>query len=438
MSASAAAVVSALASARRGAQLYPPSHPAHAAAMESLVAVVYAAAMEGSLVLNWFQGRLYHDSIVIGSEVTGAQAIAEAFEDRRIESLAFDPSFDAEAAAGLVEVLSLRPDATFDVEAELASRNITSVRVSTLLDDDDDERAERERQRQADRALYQRALVALRNLQQRFAESGSGDLGETPGVVQTILERMLADPSAVLGLTTIRDTSEPGLFHALNVMIYALALGQRLGLPEEGLASLGLSALLHDIGKSAFTQDADQAEAMRVMHPGVGAEILQRLALEDPGPMLVAYEHHVRHDGGGWPEQEAGYVSHPFSRMVAVANRYENLVGTASATEPLTPDKAIINVLRECGTVLDPFFGRLLASALGIFPVGCVVRLEDQSVGVVARPGTDPLAPVVRIAFDEMGAELETPLEVDLTVSGGRILEVLDPDVLRLSVSEKL
>ncbi|MDZ4168364.1 MAG: HD domain-containing protein [Coriobacteriia bacterium] len=436
---SAADVISALSSARKAIQLYPATHPAHGEALHALVDSVAQLTAVTPFVLNLHDGRLYHDSIVITDDVHGARAVAEAFEARTIESLSFNPDFNSQDASGLTEVLSLRPSPSLDVDAELAARGVSGVTVSVLEDEEDPDREEHDRQRQADRALYQRVLSVLQRLHDQFAGVGVGDMGETVTVVAGVIDRLLADPSAVLGLATIRGDSDKNLFHALNVMIYSLALGQRLGLPEEGLQSLGLSALLHDVGKSAFdAQDPSQTEAMRGMHPKVGAEILQRVGLEDPGPMLVAYEHHMSSDGGGWPEREAGYVAHPYSRMVAIANRYENLVSGTTAHESLTPDRAIVQVLREAGTMLDPFFARLLANALGVFPVGCLVRLSDHRVGVVARPGDDPLAPVVRIAYDERGSEIDDPAEVDLADGDVRIVEVIEPQALNVEVAEKL
>lgn len=200
-----------------------------------------------------------------------------------------------------------------------------------------------------------------------------------------------------------------------------------------------MAALLHDVGKSAFVvDDPAQAAPMRTMHPEVGAEILQRVAIQDPAPMLVAYEHHMRVDGGGWPDRAQDYIAHPYSRMVVVANRYENLLSPQDGSDSLTPDKAIIQVLRDSGTVLDPFFTRLFANALGVFPVGCLVRLSDQRVGVVSALGEDPLSPMVRVAYDERGTEMEDPEEIDLSSSELGILEVLRPDWLNVSVSDKL
>lgn len=436
---SAGAVISAISGARKAIQLYPPTHPAHGDALRALTDAVAEATTAGTLVLNWHQGRLYHESVVIPDEVHGAVAIAEAFESREIESLTFLTGFTSSDALGLTEVLSLRPSPDLDVEAELASRGVTGVQVSFLEKEDDTERKERDRQRQADRAMYQRVVATLRRLREQFSSGGSADMGDTVTMVAGVMERLLADPAAVLGLATMRGENDRTLFHSLNVMIYSLALGQRLGLPEQGLQSLGLSALLHDIGKSAFdSDDPSQAEAMRVMHPKVGAEILQRVALDDPAPMLVAFEHHITSDGGGWPEHEEGYVAHPYSRMVAIADRYENLTAGSPAQEALTPDRAVVQILREAGTVLDPFFSRLLANALGVFPVGCLVRLTDHSVGIVSRPGEDPLAPIVRLAYDIHGDELDDPVEIDLAQGDVRIVEVIEPEALNVEVAEKL
>lgn len=439
MSGPAADIVVAVGSARRAIQLYPPTHPAFGEAFDELEGAVHSAVAQGPFVLNVHQGRLYEGSVVLPDDVHGIESVVEAFESRSIESLTFQPGFNHTDALGLTEVLCLRPGPELDVEGELQTRGVTSVAVSFFANIRSEERKERDRVRQQDRALYQRMLSVLRVLSTRIAVGGNTDLERTSELVGSMLGRLMADPSAVLGLATMRGATERTLFHSLNVMIYAMALGNRLGLPEEGLTSLGTAALLHDSGKAAFDAgDPSQVESMRSMHPQVGAEILQRLALDDPSAMLAAYEHHMRVDGTGFPATPDGYIAHPYSRMVAVANRYENLSNPAEGRDALTPDRAIVQILREAGSVLDPFFARLFASAMGVFPIGCMVRLSDHSVGVVVRTGDDPLSPVVRLAYDARGVELADPDDIDLAQSEVRILEVIAPESLNVEVSDKL
>jgi HD-GYP domain-containing protein (c-di-GMP phosphodiesterase class II) len=175
------------------------------------------------------------------------------------------------------------------------------------------------------------------------------------------------------------------------------------------------------------------------MHPKVGAEVLARLPEEDPASMLVAFEHHMGSDGSGWPERPATYFTHPFSRMVAIADRYENLTKRGGGGgDPLTPDRAVMQLLREAGRTLDPLFTRLFVRSLGVFPIGCVVRLSDTAVGVVAAKTADVLSPRVRVLFDPNGLEPEEAYEVDLTTDARTIVEVVDPEALELIVSDHL
>jgi putative nucleotidyltransferase with HDIG domain len=237
----------------------------------------------------------------------------------------------------------------------------------------------------------------------------------------------------------MRESDNELLSHSVNVAIYSVTLGRALGLPDEGLATLGLSALLHDVGKTAFDiHDPEQAEMVASLHSQVGADMLSRADHDDPAPMLVAYEHHMYLDGSGVPPRAEGYVAHPFSRMIAIADRYENLTNPRDPAEALTPDQAVLQVLREAGTRLDPLFARLFSGALGVFPVGCMVRLSDDTVGVVCRAGSELFAPIVKRNYDGRGLEIDQYDEIDLGAQCLDVVEVVDPSSLNILVGEKL
>ncbi len=88
-----------------------------------------------------------------------------------------------------------------------------------------------------------------------------------------------------------------------------------LGISRGGPHCARVAALLHDIGKVAFDEsDPTQADRIHFLHPKVGADILSRLPEQDRTPMLVAYEHHMAANGGGFPEREEGYVTHPYKQ----------------------------------------------------------------------------------------------------------------------------
>jgi putative nucleotidyltransferase with HDIG domain len=320
---------------------------------------------------------------------------------------------------------------------------VTTVVAAFVTEDADaaEHRAARDKMRDEDRAMYRRLVGQLRTLSQRVAAQDTPDVTEASAMVGSILGRLMEDQSAVLGLATIRSHSEATLFHSISVMIYALALGRQLGLPEEGLTSLGVSALMHDIGKAAFDgADPEQVRAAELLHPTVGAEILAALPDDDKAPMLVAYEHHMGVDGSGFPERAPDYFGHPFSRMVAVANRYENLVKPLGSAEALTPERAVARLMAESNGPLDPIFTRLFIKAVGVLPIGTLVRLSDHTIAVVARVDgeSDPLAPVVRPVYDADGAAIVDPEDIDLSTDERYVAEAIDQDTLRVEVSEHL
>lgn len=435
------ALVAGLSAARKAIQLYPPMHPSYIEAIGMLVgAVTEATADGGDFVLNVHQGRLYVSSQVMPGDSPAIASVSMSLEAHRVESLTFHAGFEQADAAGLADVLNLRPSADLSVSDELVKRGVGGVTVAALGGEGDrEEREERDRQREADRALYRQLVAAMRALTTSVRDGRPPDMEQAAGMVEHIMERLIDDEATVLGMATMSAHNEVAFFHSVNVMIYSLTLGVSLGLPEEGLVSLGMAALFHDVGKAAFDlTDPEQAKAAHVMHPEFGAEILSQIPDSDRAPMLVAFEHHMGLDGTGYPERPKDYFTHPYSRMVAIADRYDNLTKRGALGDALTPDRAVIQLLREAGKALDPTFCRLFVKALGVFPVGCVVRLSDQSVGVVRATGADPMLPKVRLVWDADGMELDPPMEIDLSDDARSVVEVLESDSLNLTVSDRL
>jgi len=68
--------------------------------------------------------------------------------------------------------------------------------------------------------------------------------------VQAIVDQVLNNESSLVGLTTLRDYDEYTFTHSVNVTIFSVALGRKLGLTKLQLYDLGMSALFHDVGKS--------------------------------------------------------------------------------------------------------------------------------------------------------------------------------------------
>jgi len=150
-------------------------------------------------------------------------------------------------------------------------------------------------------------------------------------------------------------------------------------------------------------------------HAEEGADLLKRIQLVDPMPMVVAYEHHMRHDSMGYPEPAAGAEQHLFSRVVALCDAYDAMTTHRPFRREIRPDKAVAVLMQGRGKAYDPGITKSLVAMLGIYPMGAVVRLDDGVLAVVYRVNNDDLLhPRVKVLADDQGRWLESPEILDL------------------------
>lgn len=178
--------------------------------------------------------------------------------------------------------------------------------------------------------------------------SGEVDL-EDFTELKPYLERFIGfvdrSPGSVSILTQIEDYDDVTFNHSVNVSILCMLYGRYQRYNDEDLLTLAFAALVHDIGKTEVSRDIVQKQgslteeewAIVREHPGKGADILGAMGMDEVLPR-VAYEHHERPDGSGYPE--GVQQIHPFSRIVSVFDIYEALTAPRSYKGPMSPLKA--------------------------------------------------------------------------------------------------
>jgi HD-GYP domain-containing protein (c-di-GMP phosphodiesterase class II) len=224
-------------------------------------------------------------------------------------------------------------------------------------------------------------------------------------------EALLADPDSAIVLIAEKAHDEGHAAHALSVMTLTLLLGKQARLPAEALLSLGIGALLHDIGKSAISssilhsaQRNKHEEALYRTHCRTGYEKAAHAGNLSP-PMLDAIlHHHERLDGGGFPDALSGEAVHLAARVVAIANRFDNLANPFDSRLALSPSEALSKMWTQEQKLFDPLLLQLFVRAMGVYPPGSVVQLRDGRIGVVIASATteNPLSPQVLIYEPEV------------------------------------
>lgn len=271
---------------------------------------------------------------------------------------------------------------------------------------------------------YAHGVAVARDVVQGVRMGRAPNTRRLKRAVQLLVDQVLENELSITGLTTLRDYDEYTFTHSVNVAIFAVALGRRLGLTRLQLYDLGLAAILHDIGKSRIDigilnkeTSLDEREWRRMQaHPWLGTLTLFRMREGEDLPyrsILAAHEHHMKVDLSGYPRPVRPRRLGFFSRLVAVADGYDAATTRRSyQSDPWEPAAVLREMWLNPGRGYDPVLVKALINLLGIYPVGTAVILDSFEIAIVAGPGSDATQlhrPMVRVVMDSQGNRLPPP-----------------------------
>ncbi len=308
------------------------------------------------------------------------------------------------------------------------------------------------------RKTYTHSVAVARDVMNGVRMGKSVGLRRMKRAVQSIVDQVLNNESSIVGMTALRDYDQYTFAHSVNVCIFSIALGKKLGLTRAQLYELGAGALMHDIGKMRMpieittkpgSLDKLEWDLIRE-HPTEGLLTLVEMRSSSDLPlrtMLSAYEHHMKIDQTGYPRSMRPRNPTLFSRIVALADGFDAGTTRRSYQEnPSRPDTVLKDMRENPQRGLDPLLVKAFISLMGIYPVGSVVILDSFELAIVIEPGASKEVmhqPLVRVIYDEMGIPLTTPRTVDLSerdpVTGEplrTIIKTTDPERYGINVQQ--
>lgn len=276
--------------------------------------------------------------------------------------------------------------------------------------------------------------------------------------VLRIVDQVLQDRTAMLGMLTMRDYDDRSLTHAVNVSILSVALGEHLGFSRQQLFDLAFASLFHDIGKVLIPttvlnkNDHLSDDEWRIVsqHPDFGLLILFDMeGLREPPyrAMLSTYEHHMGTNLAGYPRVIRRRRQGLFARIIAITEAYDAAVTRIDQrVTPCSPDEAIRQLLSEDTGMYDKVLVRAFTSMMGVYPVATLVILDTGEMGIVVAPNPNPNAisrPLVRLVTTADGKRIGEGAIRDLTEvdpSNGRFVRSIgrsaDPGRYGITVSD--
>jgi len=214
--------------------------------------------------------------------------------------------------------------------------------------------------------------AAVEWLHDELRERDTLHMVEAEAVVRSLAVAMHGDQELLLPLLRLKRFDQYTTTHALNVAVLSMALAEYLGLPADQVRAFGISGLLHDLGKVRIPEEilnkpgklTDSERAVMNSHPAEGARII----LESRGDLdlaaTVAYEHHIRIDGGGYPNLHFCRTCHAASNLVHLCNIY-NALRTHRPYRGAWEEERVMGYLEEgAGTEFDPQLTRAFLAML--------------------------------------------------------------------------
>jgi HD-GYP domain-containing protein (c-di-GMP phosphodiesterase class II) len=212
--------------------------------------------------------------------------------------------------------------------------------------------------------------------------------------------------------------------HSLNVCVYSTLLGMASGYNQEQLMTLGLGAMLHDIGKTQISMQV-------LLKPGVLSsyefEEMKRhtergyyLLKDEPNiPLLVAhcaYQHHERIDGSGYPRGIKGDEIHDYAKWIGIVDSYDAMTSNRVYRNAMLPHQAVEALYSGSDILYDTTMLRLFRDKVAIYPIGLTVKLNTGQSAIVSDiNATCAHRPIIRIITDEAGIDLKSPFDMDLS-----------------------
>lgn len=217
------------------------------------------------------------------------------------------------------------------------------------------------------------------------------DLNRAREVVDQCVDSLLRNDDALLWLTKLKHKDEYTAEHSINVSILSAALGKQLGMLEGEIRTLGLCGLLHDVGKVKIPDlilmkpgalEPEEYAEMR-NHCNHGRDILMSMPRVVHAAVDVAYNHHERLDGKGYPRGlMADQIPH-LAKIVAIVDTYDAITSARVYDRARSSMEALEIIYRMRGTQFDTDLANVFIRMIGIYPPGSIVEMTNGEVGIV-------------------------------------------------------
>jgi len=353
-------------------------------------------------------------------------------KSRGAERIAFNRALTLEELQKFIEFLSLpKEEIKGDPAQALLLYGVNNISIGKVRGSSPDTEAKKEVNSEL-LSAYQISLNNISSLLANVMDKKEMDGFSLRSAMNNITNNLNTYYVELFKLATLKRYDVGTFTHLLNVSILSMYFASKLGFPKEVVMEIGLAALFHDIGKLYISRKTirkpgqlnAQEFAQMESHTVLGAKLLMHY-VDDIGimPIVVCFEHHQRYDLSGYPRVAFKNKQHIVSALVSICDVYDALSDRRTYKADYPPDMIHGLMMRGSGTSFDPALLNTFFKAIGIWPIGSILLLSDNRVGVVVEENEDNMfLPLVKIISPQSSGEIINLKQADATVKVKRYL----------------
>lgn len=239
--------------------------------------------------------------------------------------------------------------------------------------------------------------------------------------VDGIIEELLDNKNVMVNMIDLKCFDNYTYMHSVNVAVLSIVMGIAMGLDRDTMSRLGLSAILHDIGKVFINKkiinkpgiltDKEFEEVKK--HSQLGYDYAKERFGLSSVVCTGILDHHEKYNGSGYPNGKKCSEISLFGKIIVLADIYDALTSERPYRTAQSPSEAIEYVLGGVESLFDPRVSTVFIRKVAPYPVGTTVQLSNGDTAIVLENHEEVcLRPRVRV-IKTMGEDVE-PYEINL------------------------